>query len=522
MNFDADLDQKLLQLTPTDYLTARSAMANILITGGTGSAKTTTGVEGISKADLLAGMGMLVLCYKTDEAALWVRRCNETGRSNSLLHWSGTDFRFNFISYYLSKYGAKGINSAVECIVALIDTIRLASPSPGRPGEAFWTDAIRGLLRNALPPLYAALGNVTIRDLIRFIRSAPLTEAQMRDPAWQKSSFFFEMFEKARHTLEEDDLLYTLGYWSEDFARLDPKTRSNILISLTTALGRLSSGLLNDLFCTDTNIAPDLCFDGAVIVMDFPPAVLGEYGMVAQLLFKYFFQEEMLARNSYPPEYRRRFIVLVMDEGQRFITPRDAQFLAVCRSSRIGVLFITQSLPGIIASIGGDNPQHSGQQFISNFGTKVWFANSCVETNTWAANTIGRGLQRRGNVSQGQGASHGYGLGMGEGTSWGTSQGFGGSSNSSSSGAGSSGSSWNSGSNEGGNENRNRSRNSGSNWSTSQGYSEQMDFRVEPGAFATFKTGGSANGGVATCIWYENGRQFSASGDNALYLSWQQ
>lgn len=521
MNFDADLEQRFLRLTPTDYLTARSVMANILITGGTGSSKTTTAAESIGKACLLAGMGLLNLCYKADEAALWTRRCAETGRSKSLLHWNSANYRFNFISYYLSKYGAKGINSVVECIVALLETIRLASPSPGRPSEVFWTDAIRGLLRNALLPIYAAIGNVTIHDLLRFIRSAPQTESQFRDPAWQQSSFFFKIFNKAHHTLEESELDNMLGYWKEDFAKLDPKTRSNILISLTTALGRLSSGLLNEIFCTDTNIVPDLCAQGAVILMDFPPAVFGEDGMVAQLLFKYFFQEEMLARNSYPPEYRRRFIVLFMDEGQRFITPRDAQFLAVCRSSRVGVVFITQSLPSIYASIGGDNPQYSGQQFVSNFGTKVWFANSCVETNTWSSNTIGKGLHRRGNFSQGQGTNHGYGMGMGEGTNWGMSQGFGGSS-SSGPGGGSSGSSWNSGSSQGGNDNWNRSRNSGTNWSNSQGYSEQMDFRVEPGTFATFKTGGPANNGIATCIWYENGRRFNASGDNCLYLSWRQ
>jgi len=522
MSFEQDLDQPLLKLTPWDVWTIRSAAAHTLVTGASGSGKTSGPANSLTMGFLSAGMGALALCYKVDEADLWDSRAAQTGRGKSLMRWSGPNYRFNFIAYFLEKYGAKGIGSVIETLVSLLDMMRLAGSSPGRTSDQFWLDAIREMMRHTLAILHAATGTVRIADLIAFIRSAPQTPEQMKDPEWQKGSFFFKMFAKAHGVIEPEGEATSLSYWRDDYGKLDNKTRSNIQISLTTALGRLSSGLLHDLFCTDTNIWPELCFDGAIIVMDFPPAVFGEDGVVAQLLFKNCWQQAMLARNALPPDYRRRFVALVMDECQAFIVPSDADFLATCRSSRVCVLCLTQSLPTIYSKIGGDNPKDRAHHFISNFSTKIWCSNSCVETNTWASDTIGRSLQRRGSFNQGQGANHGYGMGMGEGTSTGSSWGGG-----SSSSTGPGGSSWSSSSNSGGNysesDNWNRSRNSGTSWNTSQGYSETMDRTIEAGFFASsLKTGGAANGNIVNALWFESGRCFAASDATTLFVSWRQ
>ena len=85
------------------------------------------------------------------------------------------------------------------------------------------------------------------------------------------------------------------------------------------------------------------------------------------------------------------------------------------------------------------------------------------------------------------------------------------------SGNSSGGSSWNWGTNEG----RNRGRSTGE--SISGGYSETMDYEVEPAAFARhLQTGGPAHRGGVTGVWFQAGKTFRASGRNYLPVSFKQ
>ena len=70
-----------------------------------------------------------------------------------------------------------------------------------------------------------------------------------------------------------------------------------------------------------------------------------------------------------------------------------------------------------------------------------------------------------------------------------------------------------SGSNKGGGENtgRNRGYNSGS--SVTEGYSETMDYEIEPADFSRgLLTGGPENRGVVTGLWFQAGKRFRRTG----------
>src|SRR5260221_13636981 len=64
---------KLCQLSAseTDAITLTDAKTGVLITGKTGSGKTSGPGRLFAKAYLRAGFGGLVLCAKADEPALW-------------------------------------------------------------------------------------------------------------------------------------------------------------------------------------------------------------------------------------------------------------------------------------------------------------------------------------------------------------------------------------------------------------------------------------------------------------------
>lgn len=522
MGYVSNLDTKLLRLSGSDYFTLRDACQGVHVFGGIGSGKTSGSGKALASAYLRAGMGGLVMAAKPEEVDLWLRYAKENGRSNSVLLFGESGGSFNFLTYELARQGPDGIGSVVECLMRILEAARL-SKGEGRTGDSFWEDTTRQLLRNTIPVLYAATGTVRIPDIIRFVSSAPISVEQLQSHEWQASSFMFQALLANRNQpvvpMHESEFEKTSNYWRYEFAQLDPKTRGNIAISLSTALDRFNRGRLHRAFCTDTTLVPELTFHGAIIIMDMSALTWNEDGIIGQMLFKYMWQRAVLARNALEPRHRDRPVFLWNDEAQYTVNSFDADFLSTCRSSRACSVYLTQSLPTYYARMGGAQPQHQADMLLANFVTKIFHNNADPTTNRWASDTIGRSMQRRFNESSGHSSGTSTGMNAGESGSWGSSSSFGGSSD----GRGGGGSNWSSGSNSGGGDNwgRNRGRNSGT--SQSFGYSEAMDVEIEPAVFARdLITGGSANRGRVTGLWLSAGRRFHDSGRNYLHVSFQQ
>lgn len=173
MSYVSNLDAPLLSLSPSDRFTLRDAVQGVHVFGGIGSGKTSGSGQALASAYLRAGMGGLVLAAKPEEVDLWVRYAHENGRGNSIVLFGERGGGFNFITYELARQGLDGLGSVVECLMRIVDAARLTNPNAGRSGEAFWEDAMRQLLRNTIPILYAATADVSIPDIIRFVASAP-------------------------------------------------------------------------------------------------------------------------------------------------------------------------------------------------------------------------------------------------------------------------------------------------------------------------------------------------------------
>ncbi len=513
-----DLDTPLLRLSPSDSFTVRDACQGVNILGSIGSGKTSGSGQALAGAYLRAGMGGVVLCAKPEEAELWRMYVHAHGRQASLIEFSDKRHAFNFLGYELARQGSQGLNSVVECLMRVIEAARNTTPSPGRGVDAFWQDTTRQMLRHSLPVIYAATGTVRIPDIIHFVRGAPDKREQMQDLKWQKDSAMYRRFCQARGRIDDAVGGQCFYYWRDEIASLDPKTRSNISISLTTTLDRFNHGWLQRAFCGDTTLVPELCFHGAIILLNMPALTLNEDGIIAQQVFKYLWQRAVLARNSLAPEQRERPVFLWADEAQYFINSYDAEFQSTCRGSRACTVFLSQSLPTYYARIGGDGGRDRVHHLLGNFATKIFHSNACPETNEWAARTIGRALQNRASYSENVGSGTSVGMNRGGSTNQGITHGSshnhgpGGSSGGSSSGA-----SYGSGENWG--DNRGRSTSYGE----TRGYSEQMDYLIEPAKFGSLlETGGPANNNRVSAIWYQAGRSFHASHGNALLTHFRQ
>jgi len=524
MNYVSELDTPLLQISAADQFTLRDACQGVHVFGGIGSGKTSGSGQAVAAAYLRAGFGGLVLCAKPEEADLWIRYAKQNGRANSLILFGERGGGgFNFITYELARQGADGTGSVVECLMRILEASRLTSPSAGRGGEPFWEDATRQVLRNTIPILYAATGSVQIPDIIRFVASAPMSHEQLHNSDWQAQSFMFAALAAARRQpvrpIREDDFEKTASYWRDEFAQLDPKTRSNISISLSTALDRFNRGRLYQAFCTDTTLVPELTFHGAIIVMDMSALTWNEDGIIAQQLFKFMWQRTVLSRNALAPRHRDRPVFLWADEAQYFVNSFDTDFQSTCRSAKACTVFLTQSLPTYYSKMGGENSKHRADMLLANFQTKVFHNNADPETNRWAADTIGRIIQRRGTYNESESSGRSHGMNTGENSSWGTSSNYG----SSSDGRGNYSSNSGGGSNRGGGENWGRNRGRNTSESTSGGYSETMDYEIEPGDFArALKTGGPSNNRNVTAVWFQAGKTFRDSHRNYLLTRFEQ
>lgn len=520
------LDLPLLRLTANSYWSVRHALMHKLVLGTTGSGKSSATMKHSILAVAKAGFGLLFCTAKPEDVAFIRKLCAQAGRGHSVIEITEAQGAFNFLAWAMARTG--NINDSIDLLDHAIEIVRSSGAAPGGTGDEFWSAAKTAMLRATIPVIWAATGSVRIDDVIAFVRSAPTSSEQMKNPDWQKSSAFFRFFHMAVQKLERmripgfDDAAAerALDYWRE-MAALDAKTSGNIRITLTTALSRFQTGFLKRMFCGDTDTVPELLFHSAILLLNIPVQVYGEDGAIAQKIWKFCVQKACLTRHALDKRQARTPVAIIADEAQNFLY-RDPEFMAQCRSALVSVIFATQSIPTIRAKIGGDNARDRAEHLISGFNTVVLHSSACPETNDWFARKIGKSLQRRANFSQNEATSSNFGISMGDQTNWGTSSSSGGSS-SHGQGGGSSGSNWNSGSSRGGGDNWGRNRGTGSSYGQSWGENEVLDFTIEPGAFGrVLKTGGPQFAHRVSCFYYQAGRIFPASGSNVVLVEYRQ
>lgn len=568
-------NRSLLRLNKHDRFRLRDALEGVVIMGGTGSGKSSGSGEALAMAYLRAGWGGMVMCAKPDEAARWQNYARRAGRAAHVLHFhaEGT-WNYNFADYEVHRPDGAGGDTfnLVNLMDKVIEAAQLAEGQSGGADNPFWPRARREMTANTVEPLFAATGMLQIDDIIRFVSSAPSSRKEAFNEEWKANSFFYQVLCEALRApkgrvLPEHAMRATANYWFSTYAELDPRTRSNIVATLTSTLAPFLRGMLRERFCTTTNFIPELTHEGAIIIVDFPVKVWGDAGVVAANIMKYQWQRAT-ERRAVGKHTRPCF--LWADECQFFLTDYDAEFQSTARSALAATVYITQNLPTFQSRLKGRDPKATAESLLGNFQTKIFHANTDVATNQYAAEMIGKDLQRRqsgnwsankgsqSNSNQGvnwgeqSGASSGesFGRSWGEqtgesrGRSWGvgfttgSSRGSGGSSSSSSFSSNSGGSSgtsrsWSSGGNVGVNSGTSNSSSSGGSYSAGTGisdgvsagggWSEQMDYIVQPRVFAAvLRKGGKADRKQVDGIMVQGGRRFARTQAHWLPCTFKQ
>lgn len=476
------LSQPLLHWSRDDVWTIGAACEGTLCLGATGSGKTTGSGRAIALAMLRAGFGGLVLTAKPGEREVWESYCRETNRSSDLIVFGPSNpYRFSFLDYELNRSGIGA--GLTENIVNLFSTIlevaeRGSSSGAGREDENYWRRANRQLLRNTVDLLSLAMGRISVPDLYRLVISAPSFHSQVNNAHWQKESFCFQCMQAAdRRALtatQRRDFAIVADYFLLEFPGLSEKTRSVIVSTFTSMADLFLRGILRDLFSSETNLTPEAAQDGAIILIDMPIKLFAEVGQFAQVLWKHAFQRSIERRDI---TQSPRPCFLFADEAQYFVTSYDMQFQTTARASRVATVYLSQNVSNFYAALGGNEKgKAEATSLFANLNTKIFHAQADPVTNEWAASLIGRTRQffANGNNSYTPDDYLSSMMGMAP--------------------AG----------------------------HTSAGFSESMEYELQPSAFTQLRPGGIANKGWIDAVVFQNGRLFHGTGRPWLPVTFKQ
>ncbi|HKQ49860.1 MAG TPA: TraM recognition domain-containing protein [Phycisphaerae bacterium] len=479
-----ELSDELLRWSSDDVWTIRDAVEGTLILGATGSGKTSGSGRMIATSMLSAGFGGLVLTAKADERALWESYCRETNRSGDLVV-VGPDAgkRFNFLDHELNRKGeGAGLTENLCNLFSQVMEIkeRSATSGGGREDGTFWKQGALKGMRNAVDLVSLATGTISVPDLVNVMLSAPLTRAEIREKDWQEKSYCFRCLVAAdkrdKTPRQEHDFGVVADYYLIEWPNLAERTRSVIQATFMGWADLLVRGLLRELFCTDTSVTPEDVERGRIILLDLPVKEFGEVGQFAQVLFKYSFERSIERRNV---AVSPRPVFLWADEAQTFVTSYDMQFQTTCRAARVATVLLSQNYSNFIAALGGNEKARAEtDSLLANLNTRVFHVNGDPVTNNWASSLIGRSRQF---MMNGNSSSDADDQLSAIGLDW-----------------------------------------FGRSGTTTAGFSETIEFEVQPREFTRLRAGGPANGWIVDGIVFQNGRTFAASDRSWLKTTFRQ
>lgn len=464
----AALDLPLIKFSESDTFTLRHAVEGTIIFGQTGSGKTSGPGQALRSAMLRAGCGFCVFPAKPGEADEWLAAAKANGRASDVrVFGPGHPFRLNALDYLYRAPGSRGGSMTDNVLGALSGLLQARDGDRGQGTDPFWQDSAKMLLGSAIDLLGIAGETVSFGGIQDVLIGAPESSDEVRSPDWQAKSFVNRLIDRATARTdmtagERNDLAVAVEYWLNEYPRMDPKTRSGIVTTVTSMTYFFRRGVLAHLFGEGgEQLTPEDSFEGRILIIDLPVKEFLEVGQFAQVLWKLLWMRAVERRD------RTRFpksVVLWADEAQNLVTRYDALFQATARSAGVATVYLTQNRDSLRSRFKGSSGDAEAEALLGNFNLKVFTCNDHTPTNEWAARMIGEEWQTRANVN--------------------TSL-----------------------------------RDDGN---LSAGTNEQRRFLVEPLQFMRLKKGGPDNRGIVESIVFRSGRPFAVTGTNHLTVHFRQ
>jgi len=412
-----NLDKALLWLSRKDMLSVRDFLRQVLVTGGSGSGKSSGVVQTIARACLKQGFAIVVFVAKLSEVTAWKEYARATGRLDDLIIMEpGGRYKFNFLDYEMNRPGGGESENIVTMFLILMKMGGRVERSQHSGGshDPFWEQAMREALKYAIELLKLAHQPVTLSDISRIICEAPTegkqlerfnnlvgsedSEAYKELDEWSKEYFTVNCLAWASYNAktrsEERDFEVIKSYFLKDFATLAPNTRTGVIAQLNAFASPFKTGMLAEYFTEETSpeIFPEEIFKGKILIINFAIKKLLQVGIYAQSIYKYLLEQAIERR---PIDDNSKPVFLFIDEAQYFLNGQDAFFLPTARDHLASTIVVTQNLNNLYATMSGANPRDQVNSILGNLNLKFFHANDCPDTNAWAANVIGQTFQEK-------------------------------------------------------------------------------------------------------------------------------
>lgn len=386
------LDQPLLEWSDHDILSGRGLLRNLAIFGSSGSGKTSSSGKHLARAILRQGRGNggLILCATPSDARMWRRLFADAGRRNDLIEFSPSQSqRFNFLDYEM-RHGGQTRN-ITKLITTIGETLRSSDSKGGENGD-IWEREQERMLYSGVQVVKVATGKVSAPDLQQFIAGAANTPEEISSEQWQ-AGFHQQCIRAAylapKSPVDAHDCQLAFDYWLSEIPRMASKTRSSILVGVNGILHVFNTGIVRELVSGPTTISPDDMLDGKWIMVNMSPAEWGDPGSFTNVGWKYLTQKMVLRRDAGEGD---PINVIWCDEAQQFVNSFDSQYLAQCRGHQGCMIFLTQSLSGLYATLKGQTGRHQADALMANFGHVIVHACDPI-TAEWASSKLGKTLQ---------------------------------------------------------------------------------------------------------------------------------
>jgi hypothetical protein len=208
-----ELDQPLL-FFGDEALTLRACCEGILITGSTGSGKTSGSGAAIAKAYLRNGFGGIVTCCKPDEPEVWRRYARQTGREHDLIFFGPRHpHRFNYLNFaaHLTPPDLRPTENLTQLLGTVIEVANRGQSSGSQ--DPYWGRAAQQLIRNAVDLVLLARGTngLSLQEIYQTIITAPLDLEQLNSREWKRASRCMQLLGAAHHNRQGAAALATLA-----------------------------------------------------------------------------------------------------------------------------------------------------------------------------------------------------------------------------------------------------------------------------------------------------------------------
>jgi hypothetical protein len=397
------LDKPIFNWNGIDMLTWRGLLAGgISVFGRTDSGKTSA-MKLLMRAIMQHGnSSMLILCAKTGEYLDVLKCVKEAGREKDVLLIDPSQpHRINMIGLEATREGEGGGQAVnVTRFLMGLRSVVFRENEQGGGEQLQWRKQDERLTCHAVTLLMLAGEKVTPANIHKLILSAPDSAMQLRDDEWKAgycNQTIGKAFERDKTTVQEHDFKLAGDYFLREWPRMADRTRSSILVGTMATLTVMNTGLARELFAERTTFTLKQAIEGrAIVIINMPPDVYGDLGLIANVGLKELWQNEVLRRNV---KADSPISVIWGDESSIWATSSDAKYLSRCRSHRGCMVYICQSLPAYKEALPGDKAEAATESMQANFGLKVIFSLGDHATAQWCSDLVGKELQQFGGGS---------------------------------------------------------------------------------------------------------------------------